>query len=55
MDNRLEEAHDMVNLLVKLDAVPWISKRFALKHYLKWSDEQILENEQLLLEEGVKE
>lgn len=43
------------NVFSVVNQTPYISKRFALKKYLGWSEAEILENERLLLEEkGMK-
>ena len=40
--------------LIQTEAAKYISKRFALKRYLNWTDEDILENEKLWKEENAK-
>lgn len=40
--------------LIQTEAAKYISKRYALKRYLRWSDEDILENEKLWKEENAK-
>ena len=40
--------------LIQTDAAKYISKRFALKRYLNWTDEDILENERQWKEENAK-
>jgi hypothetical protein len=40
--------------LIQTEAAKYISKRFALKRYLRWSDEDILENEEMWKEENAK-
>jgi len=40
--------------LIQTEAAKYISKRFALKRYLGWSDEDILENEEMWKEENAK-
>jgi hypothetical protein len=40
--------------LIQTEAAKYISKRYALKRYLGWSDEDILENEKLWKEENAK-
>jgi hypothetical protein len=40
--------------LVQTEAAKYMSKRFILKRYLNWSDEDILENEKLWKEENPK-
>ena len=43
-----------VELLKFLESTKWISKRFIMKRYLGWTDEEILENERLWKEENPK-
>jgi hypothetical protein len=40
--------------LMSTDAAKWISKRFAAKKYLGWSEEDILENEASWKQENAK-
>ena len=40
--------------LIQTEAAKYLSKRFVLKRYLNWSDEDILENEKLWKEENPK-
>ena len=40
--------------LIQTEAAKYMSKRFVLKRYLNWSDEDILENEKLWKEENPK-
>jgi hypothetical protein len=40
--------------LMQTEAAKYISKRFALKRYLSWTDEDILENEKMWKEENTK-
>ena len=40
--------------LIQTEAAKYMSKRFILKRYLNWSDEDILENEKLWKEENPK-
>jgi len=40
--------------LIQTEAAKYISKRFALKRYLNWTDDDILENEKLWKEENAK-
>ena len=48
----LDAAH--INTFGALADVPYISKRFALKRYLGWTEEEIHENEALWKEEKLK-
>jgi hypothetical protein len=40
--------------LIQTEAAKYISKRYALKRYLNWTDEDILENEKMWKEENAK-
>jgi hypothetical protein len=48
------EQINVFSALMNTDAAKYISKRYALKRYLGWTDEEILENEQLFKEENSK-
>ena len=43
---------DNINTWSSIDGAPWVSKRFAAKRYLGWSEDEIVENEKLWLEEN---
>lgn len=43
-----------MNLFSAIESTPYVSKRFALKRYLGWSEEELVENERMWREERSK-
>jgi hypothetical protein len=44
-----------VNVFGQVIAVPFMSKRYAMKRYLGWTDDEIVENERMFMEESGQE
>ena len=49
---QIELDNQLVNIFNQVQALPYISKRFAMTRYLKLSEEEIYENQRLWAEEN---